>query len=209
MLEWGKRNFRDLPWRKPGTPEWHFLIAEILLKREIGERAVQIWLELVKRYPTPGKLAKARRKTLVKLLKPLGLQNQRADALLALAKAIDSRYGGQVPPYAELLELPWVGQYTAGAVEVFCRRGRAQMLDPNILRVGTRFFGLPCKAAAEKQNIATRMLKAAPDGKEAEFYYAVLDLGAKICTKRPRCNICPLANLCRWALDNLNPVASS
>lgn len=198
LLDWGKDNFRNLPWRDKGTPEWHLLIAEILLKREIGERVVPVWQELIRRYSVPAKLARARRKTLIRIITPLGLQNQRTDALLSLAKVITQQYGGVVPGYSELCSLPWIGPYTAGAVEVFARGGRVPLLDPNILRVGSRYFGIPHNTAKQRKEIAAAVLNSAPLGNERAYYYAVLDLGAKVCKNKPKCAKCPLEGDCAF-----------
>jgi A/G-specific adenine glycosylase len=199
LLDWGAKNFRAFPWREPGIPEWHLFVAEVLLKREVGERAVAVWKELVLRYPDPATLLRARREVLVRILKPLGLQNQRADALLGVAKAVVHRFGGKLPPYADLLELPWVGPYTAGAIEIFARGGRVPLLDPNLLRVGSRYFGVPGDTARGKLQIAQTLLHNAPLGLEAAYYYAILDLGAMVCKKRPRCASCPLGTHCAFA----------
>lgn len=202
LLTWGAANFRDLPWRHPGVSEWHFLIAEVLLKREIGERAAPIWAELIRRYPTPARLARARRTSLVRILKPLGLQNQRADTLLRLAKIIKDEFEGQLPPYETLLKLPGVGPYAAGALEIFVRGGRVPLLDPNIVRIGTRFFGLKATSARERRHLAQMILDHAPHGDEASYYYALLDLGAKVCRTKPKCAECPLSSHCNYARAN-------
>ena len=197
LLMWGKEHFRAFPWRNPQTSPWQLLVAEVLLKRELGDRVTEVWRTLVTRYPTPEKMARARRSTLERLLRPLGLQGQRAQTLTAVARALAAS-GGIVPRYQSLLELPGVGPYIAGAVEVFAHGGRAPLLDPNILRIGSRYYGRPATQAASRRQLARDLLAAAPVGNEKAFYYALLDLGALLCRKSPMCSICPLNPACSY-----------
>lgn len=198
LLAWGKEHFRAFPWRSPQTSPWQLLVAEVLLKRELGDRVTEVWRTLVKRYPTPEKMARARLLTLERLLRPLGLQGQRARTLKAVAGALAAS-GGVVPRYQSLLELPGVGPYIAGAVEVFAHGGRVPLLDPNILRVGSRYYGRPASQAASRRQLAQDLLAVAPTGNEKAFYYALLDLGALTCRKVPACPACPLVATCAYS----------
>jgi len=195
LLAWNSPARRVLPWRCEATTAWGLLLAEIMLKRELGERVVPVWQEAIAAYPTPSHMLSANRSGLVGLLKPLGLQNQRAHALKHISAILVRRYHGEVPDYQALLDIRWVGPYTAGAIEVFHRGGRVQLLDPNILRVGSRFFGIEAHRKSGPR-IGELMLQSAPDGKVAEYYYAVLDLGALCCRRRPLCGACPISESC-------------
>lgn len=203
LLIWNATPRRDLPWRSPDTSEWGLLVAEILLKREQGERVGVIWQELAELCPTPSHLLRADASELAHLLKPLGLQNQRVRALKHIAAILVGKHKGKVPAYGKLSEVKWVGPYTAGALEVFHRGGRVPLVDPNICRVGSRVFGVS-EARKNRADLSQRVLNSAPRGDEASFYYAVLDLGALVCRARPRCPECPIAPTCSYAARDLS-----
>src|SRR5713226_6133853 len=142
---WGRyacHHLRLLPWRKKSVSPFHLLLAEVLLVQTKAEDVARVWPKLIRNHPTPRALAGARRSTLVSLLKPLGLQNQRGASLKRISQALITRFQGRVPKtVSDLLALPHVGLYTATAVACFKFGKRLPIVDANVLRVLGRIMG--------------------------------------------------------------------
>src|SRR5581483_3904133 len=87
FARFAKRANRSFPWRAPDTTPFELLTAEMLLVQTKAEDVARVWPTLMKRYPSPERLARAQALALSRLLQPLGLQNQRARALKAMSRA--------------------------------------------------------------------------------------------------------------------------
>jgi A/G-specific adenine glycosylase len=210
LYGWFSANGRRFSWRSTSDP-YRVLIAEILL-RKTGAAAVEALLPaLFAAYPSARKLATALPGDLVRLLGPIGLGRQRGAQLHALGQRLVSDFGGAVPgKLAELLSLPGVGPYTAVMVAATCSGAPVPAVDTNVARVLCRVFGLaPSHFEARKSpNVwqAARTLLDAWPGPPTALSWALLDLGALICTARkPRCRSCPLQACCAFA----RPIAAS
>ena len=157
--------------------------------------------EWLARWPTPDDLAAASPGDAVRAWGRLGYP-RRALNLHAAAVAIVERHGGKVPSdVSQLLALPGVGDYTARAVSVFAFGQRHPVVDVNIRRVIARaVLGLPAPRPAAKADLA-EMEALLPESDEdaALFNIGVMELGALVCVARsPRCEACPIADLCVW-----------
>src|SRR4051794_15907323 len=116
ILEGSDSRDRPFPWRLQ-RDSYAVLVGEVLLQRTRGENAAPVYREFLRRWPTPGHLARAREKTVARVIRPLGLV-KRAQIMIRLGKAIVE--SGGVPTDPGLLEdLPGVGPYAAHAVPVF------------------------------------------------------------------------------------------
>jgi len=124
----------------------------------------------------------------------------RARNLHAAAKQIVAHHGGRFPKrFADIAALPGVGQSTAGAVAAFAFGQRRAILDGNVKRVLSRYFALagdPGDTATQARlwQIAESLL---PRARVADYHQALMDLGATVCARKPRCEACPLAADCR------------
>lgn len=194
----GKRS-RSFAWRKKRVVPFHLLLAEVLLVQTKAEDVTIVWPQLVHEYPTPYALSKAGKAYLARLLRPLGLQNQRARSLVAISKYLCRNLRGRVPCSAEeLLSIPHIGLYTATAMGCFAFNQRLPIVDANILRVLGRIHGVKfatdLRRAAGAWALAWAIL---PKANAASHNYGLLDFAATICTaKRPRCFYCPLNRNC-------------
>lgn len=203
FLAYAKHNLRTFPWRKAGVSPYHVLLAELLLVQTKAADVATIWPTLISRYPTPARLVRATASSLVKLLQPLGLQNQRARALRLLARHLIRECHGDLPStLPELLSLPHVGLYTATAVSSFAYGQRVPIVDANVLRVFARIFGLPTQRELRRSRqvwaIAWALL---PTRHAAQHNYALLDFAAQICTtKRPHCESCHIRDCCDYGM---------
>jgi len=204
FVEYARSNLRSFPWRHHGISSFELLVAELLLIQTKAEDVAKIWPELMKRYPSPARVAAARMQSLRALLRPLGLQNQRACALRAVSRTIMAEFGGRVPKeLSELLSLPYVGLYVACAVTSFGHGRRVPIVDANILRVFSRVtgsdFGRDLRRSHQVWVAAWSIL---PARNHARHNYGVLDFAAQVCTARaPLCASCGLRAGCAYARD--------
>lgn len=207
ILDWFDCNQRSFPWRRPDTPPFGLLVAEMLLRRTRADVVGKVWPQLVRQYPSPQSLAAANPKDIRELLHPLGFAEMRSRALVSMAREIGAQYGGAVPQTADrLAALPHVGPYAANALASFAYGARAPVVDANVVRIYTRFFaldGLPANAYRSRAfwRLAARAL---PRRRVRDFNYALLDLGALVCRpRRPRCSDCPLVDSCRSRMADI------
>jgi DNA (cytosine-5)-methyltransferase 1 len=203
FCKFSRIHFRKLPWRKSSTSPFQVLIAEFLLKQTKAEDVARVWPHLVAKFPTAQALRKARKSHLLKLLRPLGLHNQRATALQRLAQSLVKEFGGKVPGDIEsLLTLPGVGLYTATAVCCFKFKKRVPIVDTNVLRVLGRItgkkYGKDLRRADRAWALAWALL---PNGECDRHNYGILDFSAKLCNRQPDCFHCPLKRHCVYALN--------
>jgi A/G-specific adenine glycosylase len=199
---WFQGTARDLPWRDPTCSPWGVLVSEIMLQQTPVVRVLPVWKEWLDRWPAPADLARDAAGEAVRHWGRLGYP-RRALRLHAAAQAITNNHGGRVPQtYAELLELPGVGSYTAAAVAAFAFGKRETVVDTNIRRVHAR---LVCGAALPSPSLTAAEMRLAeqllPSDEAASVRWnaSVMELGALICTARaPKCAECPVREKCEW-----------
>lgn len=200
FLKHAKKYYRRLPWRRQDVSAFALLIAEFLLKQTKAEDVARVWPELVRRFPSAKHLQKAPKRELINVLKPLGLQNQRAESLRKLSRALMAGFDGNVPNQTELLlSLPGVGLYTAAAVRCFKFGKRAPIVDANVLRILARItgvhYGSDLRRSEEAWALAWALLPRAECDKHN---YAILDFAAQVCNTTPNCVRCPLKSKCAF-----------
>jgi A/G-specific adenine glycosylase len=198
VLAWYKKNKRDLPWRN--TDAWGVLVSEIMLQQTPVARVLPIYIEWMKRWPTPEALAAATPAQVITAWGRLGYP-RRALRLHECAKVISTQYKGQIPEtQSELRELPGIGDYTSAAIIAFAFEGRSLVLDINIRRVFARVIdGVEVPTAAPTKSERLEREKLIPSKNPHVWAAATMELGALICTaKNPKCGQCPLADQCIW-----------
>jgi A/G-specific adenine glycosylase len=206
FARYARSRMRSFPWRKPEITPFHLLIAELLLVQTKAEDVAKIWPILITRYPLPQRLQRAQTGSLTRLLRPLGLQNQRAKALKALSRAIVDRFGGNPPQsIPELLSLPHVGLYVASAVACFNFGQRVPIVDANVLRVLGRITGIePGRELRRSPRVWEAAWSLLPRSNFALHNYGLLDFAAQVCrTKAPLCSSCALNTTCAHARTTL------
>lgn len=206
FTRFASKNRRMFPWRRKNIPPFHLLVAEVLLVQTKADDVALVWPRLVRKYPTPAALAGARRRGLVKMLRPLGLHNQRAKSLVAISKTLLRDFGGRVPQSpAALLSIPHIGLYTAAAVGGFAFGKRLPIVDANVLRVLGRIYGSePGRDLRRSQKIWSLAWALLPEKDFREHNYGILDFAAMICTPRnPSCVSCPLRRTCLYGRQRL------
>lgn len=202
--EWFVRAARDLPWRSPDCTPWGVLVSEVMLQQTPVVRVEPVWREWMERWPTASGLAEAPTADVLRAWGRLGYP-RRALRLQDCARALVERHAGDVPErFEDLLALPGVGAYTAGAVTAFAFGRRAVVLDTNVRRVLGRVFdgdALPHPHQTVAEVRRAEALVPADDAEAATWAAATMELGALVCTARaPRCEACPVADLCAWRI---------
>jgi A/G-specific adenine glycosylase len=202
-----RRNARHFPWRIKGREAFHILIAELLLVQTKAPDVARVWPALIARYPSPRSLADAPVLDLIRYLRPLGLQRQRAHALKAVSRALVAQYHSKVPRNIhQLLSLPYVGLYIASAVRAFAFEQRTAIVDANVLRVFSRItgenFGKDTRRAPGAWAIAWSILPTRSSS-ASEHHFGLLDFAAQVCKKRPQCNDCGLLRTCHYGTSIL------
>lgn len=187
---------------------FHLLLAEALLVQTKADDVAKVWPTLIRRFRKPSGLAKARLRMLVSLLRPLGLQNQRAERLKRIAATLEDRFRSRVPATVQnLLFIPHVGLYTAAAVASFKNCRRAPIVDANVLRVFSRLtgrnLGRDLRRSKKAWSIAWALLPSR--GAVCGLHnYGILDFAAQVCTIRnPKCETCPLKAECAYGQRRL------
>lgn len=198
LLQWFDKEKRTLPWRHCGDP-YKILVSEFMLQQTQVSTAIPYFERFVDRFPTLKSLAEAPEQEVLRLWAGLGYYS-RAQHLHKAAQAILERYDGVVPQkVGDLLFLPGVGQYVAGAVASMAYNEPVPAVDANVARVLSRLFCLKVNPAAPRdrrllEDLATTLI---PGARPGDFNQALMELGALVCPARqPRCSQCPLYEEC-------------
>lgn len=197
---WFKSNARDLPWRTQTRDPYNSLVSELMLQQTQVSRVIEKFEPFLDRFPTVQVLADASEDDVLAAWSGLGYY-RRARLLHACAKAIVEHHGGVVPELLEeLLKLPGIGRYTAGAIASMVFGQRAPIVDGNVIRVLLRVHNQPIPQT-DKSTIAWAWERAAKlvetSSDPAIFNESMMELGATICVpKGPKCLHCPISDQC-------------
>lgn len=200
LLKWHKEeNRREMPWKGEKDP-YRIWLSEIILQQTRVDQGRVYYEKFLEAFPTVHDLAMASEQKVFKLWEGLGYYN-RCRNLLATAKKIDAEYNGKFPgSYEEILSLKGIGPYTAAAIASFAYNLPHAVVDGNVTRVLSRYFGdfTPIDSAAGKKvfsGIAAELL----DKRQASLYnQAIMDFGATVCLPRnPICEDCVQKADCR------------
>lgn len=202
VIPWFRQHARPLPWRAPDFSPWGVLVSEIMLQQTPVARVIPRLEQWLKRWPSPDALAADPPSEAVRAWDRLGYP-RRALRLHAAAVAISERHGGEVPGDVDaLLALPGIGDYTARAVAAFAFGVRAPVVDVNTRRVIARAVHGQGEAglARTRADLADMEALLPADPADARLMNAgTMELGQVVCVARtPRCEACPLADLCAW-----------
>ncbi|MBX7251062.1 MAG: A/G-specific adenine glycosylase, partial [Candidatus Promineofilum sp.] len=198
LLSWWDANRADLPWRRTQDP-YAIWIAEVMLQQTQIAAVVPYYERWLARFPTVAALAAAPLDDVLKQWEGLGYYS-RARHLHAAAQRIVADHGGRLPDtLEELLRLPGVGRYTAGAVASIAYGVRAPVLDGNVIRVLSRLFDVAEDVTRPETRARLWALAEAlvPAERPGDYNQALMELGQVICVpQRPRCLLCPLRDDC-------------
>lgn len=202
LMRWFKRKGRDYPWRQTSDP-FRVLIAEMMLRRTRADQVKNVYEEFLRKYPDPNSLVGANRKQIRELLYPLGLR-WRTPAFQILAKELKEKYECKVPQTRdELKKLSGVGEYVAGAVLSIAYGKREWIVDTNVVRLLSRYFGTKTSKEGRRDKHIIEIARGFASGRNpGKANLAMLDFSALVCTARsPACEKCPLRKSCYWVRE--------
>lgn len=198
LLHWYKQNKRDLPWRNTRDP-FKIWLSEIILQQTRVDQGMPYYHRFTETFSTVTDLAKAKEELVLRLWQGLGYYS-RARNLHTAAKDIVSKFGGKFPEtYDELLSLKGVGDYTAAAIASFAFKKKHPVVDGNVFRLMTRYFGIhdPIDKTSTKKEITIHAGDLMEGFPPDEFNQAIMEFGAMQCKPvSPDCSVCPLAVGC-------------
>lgn len=195
---WYSDHKRDLPWRETQKP-YYIWLSEIILQQTQVAQGLSYYEEFVANFPTVFNLAKAQESDVLKLWQGLGYYS-RARNLHFSAKYIVNELNGKFPKtYKELLKLKGVGDYTASAIASICYNEPTAVVDGNVYRVLSRYFGIDTAINSthgikEFKTLAQSLL---PNDNIGDYNQAIMEFGSRQCKpQNPNCEICPLKKHC-------------
>ncbi len=209
LLSWFERNARTLPWRDDPTP-YHVWISEIMLQQTRVEAVKEYYRRFLSALPDIYALASVSEDELFKLWEGLGYYN-RARNLKKAAEEAAARYDGKLPAsYEELLSLPGIGSYTAGAIASIAYGIPVPAVDGNVLRVISRLLASTGDILKQsvKREMEDRIRAVMPKDQAGKYNQALMELGALICIPNgaPHCAECPFRGLCLAERDGKTDV---
>lgn len=204
IKRWYQVHKRDLPWRNTRDP-YTVWISEVILQQTRVDQGLPYFYRFTEHFPTVKELAKASQESVLKLWQGLGYYS-RARNMHATAKLVVHEYQGIFPrTYPELIKLQGIGPYTAAAIASFCNNEPEAVLDGNVYRLLSRFFGvdIPVNSTAGKK-VFSKLAEELVDKINPGLYnQAIMEFGALQCKPgKPDCRSCPLAGACRAYSDS-------
>jgi len=199
LMQWHmQKNTRQMPWKGEKDP-YKIWLSEVILQQTRVEQGWSYYEKFIKAYPTLAKLANAKDEEVFKLWEGLGYYN-RCKNLLYTARFIEKELNGVFPDeYEKILSLKGVGPYTASAIASFAFNKPYAVVDGNVFRVLSRWFGIDTAIdSAEGIKIFTSLAGKLIDKKNAGLYnQAIMDFGATVCKPAlPLCSACDLQENC-------------
>lgn len=198
ILNWYAENKRTLPWRGSKNP-YKIWLSEIMLQQTRVAQGTPYYLKFIEHFPTVYDLADANEEQVLKLWQGLGYYS-RARNLHATAKMVVNQYDGNFPnTYKELLKLKGVGDYTASAIASICFDEAQPVVDGNVYRVLSRYYGISIPINSTEgvkyfKALATKVMNA---DSIRDYNQGIMEFGAIQCApKKPNCLHCPLNDSC-------------
>ncbi|KAB1068312.1 A/G-specific adenine glycosylase [Tamlana haliotis] len=198
LINWYSVNKRDLPWRNTTNP-YHIWLSEIILQQTQVNQGLPFYDAFITNFPSVFDLAVAKESEVLKLWQGLGYYS-RARNLHASAKYVANDLNGVFPnTYKDLLKLKGVGDYTASAIASFCFNEATPVVDGNVYRVLSRYYGIDTpinssKGAKEFKDLAHELID---EKQPSAFNQAIMEFGAIQCKpKNPDCEVCVFQESC-------------
>lgn len=190
---------RDFLWRHTDDP-YRIMIAEFMLHRTKAEQVAPIYQKFLETYPDMNSLANADLGEVSMFIKHLGL-HWRTSHFIEACRFINREYEGIYPQNRkELLKIPGIGEYVAGAILTVCFKKPEFVIDSNIARFINRYYDLDLLGEIRRKKIIIEKAKNLfeyqyPD----KLLFSILDFTALICKPRnPDCSRCCLMDLCKF-----------
>lgn len=194
LLNWFDNNKRDLIFRLDKDP-YKVWISEIMAQQTQIDTLLPYFKRFIERFPTLRDLSEANEEEVLKLWEGLGYYS-RARNILKAAKLLKNK---DFPTqYSEIIKLPGIGPYTAGAISSICFNEKIPAIDGNVIRVLSRIYDIEINLNQQKnKNLLWQELKQTMPEQAGNYNESLMELGALICKpKNPSCLICPVREFC-------------
>ena len=199
LLKWHKQhNTREMPWKGEKNP-YKIWLSEVILQQTRVAQGWEYYNNFIKKYPRIELLAAAKDQEVFKLWEGLGYYNRCKNLLFTARQIVKEQKGVFPDQYENILALKGVGPYTAAAIASFAYNLPYAVVDGNVFRVLSRFFGIEEAIDSGKgKNTFTELAAKVLAKKEAGIYnQAIMDFGATVCKPfAPACSVCPLQKHC-------------
>eukprot|EP00667_Euglena_gracilis_P014401 EG_transcript_14923 len=203
LLEWYSTHRRDLPWRRVGTSPYGVWVSEVMLQQTRVSTVVEYWHRWMQEFPNVASLAKAPRERVNEVWSGLGYY-RRAASLHEGATMVMQEFNGNLPAsHRDLLSIPGIGPYTAGAIASIAFNLPEPVVDGNVIRVFSRLLGwtkVDIKSPHTLKRcwqLASKLVDLVDPG---NFNQALMEIGATVCMPQTvDCADCPLRPHCQAA----------
>ena len=199
-LSWFIEHKRELPWRMNRDP-YRIWVSEIMLQQTRVEAVKPYYDRFMTELPSIAALAECSEDRLLKLWEGLGYYS-RVRNMNKAARQIVEEYQGEMPhTYEEIVKLPGIGPYTAGAIASIAFEEAVPAVDGNVLRIISRVTedDSDILKDATKKKVSRALLEVMPQGQSGAFNQALMEIGATVCVPNgmPKCQECPWHELCQ------------
>jgi len=198
LLGWYQDHKREMPWRGEKDP-YKIWISEIMLQQTRVDQAWPYFENFMRQFSTVYDLAESDQQQVLKAWEGLGYYS-RARNLHAASKMIVEDFNGKLPEsYDEIIKLKGIGPYTAAAITSIAFNKPNAVVDGNVIRVITRYYGIEddvrsAKTTRQVQELVNELIS---HKYPAEFNQGMMELGATICSPtKPDCDQCPIQAGC-------------
>ena len=198
LIGWYRKNKRDLPWRDTNDA-YLIWLSEIILQQTRVEQGMPYYLRFVDTYPDVKSFAAASEDEILRLWQGLGYYS-RGRNMLKTARKVAVEHSGKFPEnYEDLIKLVGIGEYTASAISSFSSNQAKAVVDGNVYRFLSRYFGLdtPINSTIGKKEFQALADEVLDHENAGEHNQAMIEFGALQCKpKNPSCELCPFNDSC-------------
>jgi A/G-specific adenine glycosylase len=204
IIEWYHKHKRDLPWRNTNDP-YIIWLSEIIMQQTRVEQGMPYFNRFAEKYPTVKHFASATEEEILKLWQGLGYYS-RGRNMHQTSREVMEEHAGYFPKnYDSLILLKGIGEYTAAAISSFSSNEAKAVVDGNVFRLLSRYFGIDTPINTGKgKKIFTDLANELLDQTQAgTFNQAMMEFGSLQCKpKNPDCTVCPVQTSCEARLKN-------
>ena len=196
LLQWFKNNGRSLPWRET-KDAYAIWLSEVILQQTRIVQGMSYWERFMAQWPTVNDLAAATENEVLKAWQGLGYYSRARNLHTAAQQVVE--LDGFPQTFKELKTLKGVGDYTAAAIASIAFGEPVAVVDGNVYRVLSRYYGIetPIDSTEGKKEFQTLAQSLLPINEPADYNEAIMDFGATQCTPNsPHCSACPLCETC-------------
>lgn len=199
LINWYAQNHRPLEFRLKKDP-YEIWISEIMAQQTRIEAMLPYYKRWIKELPNIHSVANCDDEKLTKLWQGLGYYSRCKNIKKCAVECVE-KYSGKLPyTKEELLKLPGIGPYTAGAIASIAYGQRVSAVDGNVIRVFSRIYDIheDVTKTSVKKKIEKLVDESLPSKEDISYYnQALMELGALVCIpKNPRCELCPIQKYC-------------